>query len=77
VPNDDIINAAYADIPIDFQEFMIIPVGGGYSPKRCAAASGDLSHPEEGAAMTGHKYQFRRLGPSPELEIGGRGAGWS
>jgi enolase len=28
----------HADNPIDFQEFMVMPVGAPTSPRRCAAA---------------------------------------
>jgi enolase len=36
---------AHADNPIDFQEFMVMPVGAPTSPKRCAAG-GDLPRAE-------------------------------
>jgi enolase len=39
VPMMNILNGgAHADNPIDFQEFMVMPVGRRASPKRCAAA---------------------------------------
>jgi enolase len=39
VPMMNIINGGeHADNPIDFQEFMVMPVGARASPKRCAAA---------------------------------------
>ena len=37
VPMMNIINGGvHADNPIDFQEFMIMPVGARPSPRRCA-----------------------------------------
>jgi hypothetical protein len=29
---------AHADSSVDFQEFMVMPVGAGRSPRRCAPA---------------------------------------
>ncbi len=38
VPMMNILNGgAHADNPIDFQEFMVMPVGAPISPRRCAA----------------------------------------
>jgi enolase len=49
VPMMNIINGgAHADNPIDFQEFMIMPVGAPTSP-RPALGRGDLPHAQEGA----------------------------
>ena len=51
VPMMNIINGGvHADNPIDFQEFMIMPVGAPTLPRGAAHGRGDLPHPEEGAA---------------------------
>jgi enolase len=39
VPMMNIINGgAHADNNVDFQEFMVMPVGANHFPKRCARA---------------------------------------
>ena len=51
VPMMNIINGGvHADNPIDFQEFMIMPVGAPTLPRSAAHGRGDFPHPEKGAA---------------------------
>ena len=53
VPMMNIINGgAHADNPIDFQEFMIMPVGAPTLARGGALGLGDLPHAEEGPART-------------------------
>ena len=59
----NIINGgAHADNPIDFQEFMIMPVGAPTLRRGAAHGRGDLPHPEEGAARRRPHHQCRRRG---------------
>jgi hypothetical protein len=63
VPMMNIINGgAHADNPIDFQEFMIVPVGADSPSRGGALRLGDLPHAEEGAARQGPGDQCRRRG---------------
>ena len=49
----NIINGgAHADNPIDFQEFMIMPVGAPTLRRGAAHGVGDLPRPEEGCSRT-------------------------
>jgi enolase len=52
----NIVNGgAHADNPIDFQEFMIMPVGASELRRGASHGRGDLPHAEEGAeADAGH-----------------------
>ena len=51
VPMMNIVNGGvHADNPIDFQEFMIMPVGASSFAEGLRAGVGDFSHPEGGAA---------------------------
>jgi enolase len=63
VPMMNIINGgAHADNPIDFQEFMIMPVAAP-TLRRCRARGRrDLPHAEEGAEGGRPQYQCRRRG---------------
>ena len=49
---------AHADNPIDFQEFMIMPVGAPRSPRRCAWAS-EIFHTLRELAQAG-RPQYQR-----------------
>ena len=63
VPMMNIINGgAHADNPIDFQEFMIMPVGAPTLARRPAHGRGDLPHAEEGAEGRRPQHQCRRRG---------------
>ena len=63
VPMMNIINGGvHADNPIDFQEFMIMPVGAE-TLRRCGAHGlGDVPHAEEGAEGRRPQHQRRRRG---------------
>ncbi len=63
VPMMNIINGGvHADNPIDFQEFMIMPVGAPSFSEALRMGVGDLPHPEEGAARRRPQHQCRRRG---------------
>ena len=63
VPMMNIINGgAHADNPIDFQEFMIMPVGAETLPRGAALGRGNLPHAEEGAEGGRPQHQCRRRG---------------
>ena len=63
VPMMNIINGGeHADNPIDFQEFMIVPVGADEHRRGGALRLGDLPHAEEGAARQGAGDGGRRRG---------------
>ena len=72
VPMMNIINGgAHADNPIDFQEFMIMPVGAPSFAEAVRMGRGSLSHAEEGRCKTGgHQHECgrrRRLCAEPEI----------
>ena len=77
VPMMNIINGGvHADNPIDFQEFMIMPVGAPTFREGAAHGRGNLPHAEEGAARCRPQHQCRRRGRlRAQPEIAGRGAG--
>ena len=61
VPMMNIINGgAHADNPIDFQEFMILPVGAPTLREAVRMGLGDLPHAEEGAEGRRPQHQCRR-----------------
>ena len=63
VPMMNIINGgAHADNPIDFQEFMIMPVGAPTARRGGAHGRGGVPHPEEGAQGCRPQHQCRRRG---------------
>ena len=63
VPMMNIINGgAHADNPIDFQEFMIVPVGAPSLAEAVRCGVGDLPHAQEGAARQGPGDRGRRRG---------------
>jgi hypothetical protein len=63
VPMMNIINGgAHADNPIDFQEFMIMPVGADTHRRRRADGCRGLPHAEEGTGGRRLQYQCRRRG---------------
>ena len=63
VPMMNIINGgAHADNPIDFQEFMIMPVGAPTLRRGGALGRRDLPHAEEAAARRGPVDRGRRRG---------------
>ena len=76
VPMMNIINGGvHADNPIDFQEFMIMPVGAPTFREAPAHGGGDFPHPEEVAARRRPQHQCRRRGRlRAQPEIAGRGA---
>jgi hypothetical protein len=62
VPMMNIINGgAHADNPIDFQEFMIMPVGADIRRRRPDGCRG-LPHAQEGTGGRRPQYQCRRRG---------------
>ena len=63
VPLMNILNGGkHADNTVDFQEFMIVPVGATSVPRRPAHGGRDLPQPEEGAARQGAEHGRRRRG---------------
>ncbi len=61
VPMMNILNGgAHADNPIDFQEFMVMPVGAESFSEALALRRGDFPHAEEGAARRGPRDRGRR-----------------
>ena len=63
VPMMNIINGgAHADNPIDFQEFMILPVGAPTPRRGRAHGRRGLPHPEEGAEGCRPQHQCGRRG---------------
>ena len=63
VPLMNIVNGGvHADNPIDFQEFMIMPVGAPTFTRSPAHGRRDLPHAEEGAARRRPQHQCRRRG---------------
>ena len=63
VPMMNILNGgAHADNPIDFQEFMIMPIGAESFPRGAALGCGDLPHAEEGSQGRRAQHQCRRRG---------------
>ena len=77
VPMMNVINGGvHADNPIDFQEFMIAPVGASQLPRSAAHGRGNLPHFEKVAARCRPQHQCRRRGRiRAQPEIAGRGAG--
>ncbi len=77
VPLMNILNGGkHADSTVDFQEFMIVPVGATTLPRRAADGGGGLPQPEEGAARQGAEHRRRRRGrlrpEHPERRRGAR-----
>ena len=63
VPMMNIVNGGvHADNPIDFQEFMIMPVGAPTLRRGAAHGLGGLPHPEEAAQGRRPQHQCRRRG---------------
>ena len=63
VPMMNIVNGGvHADNPIDFQEFMIMPVGARDLLRRPAHGRRGVPDAEEGAARQGPQHQCRRRG---------------
>ena len=77
VPMMNIINGGvHADNPIDFQEFMIMPVGAPSFAEGAAHGRRGVPDAEEGAARRRPQHQCRRRGRlRAEPEVGRRGAG--
>ena len=60
-PMANIINGgAHADSSVDFQEFMIMPVGAPVHPGSGPHDGGDLPHPERRAQGQGLQHRCRR-----------------
>ena len=76
VPMMNIINGGmHADNPIDFQEFMILPVGASSLCRGPALRRGGLPHLEVRIEEGRPQYQCRRRGRlCPEPAVGGRRA---
>ncbi len=63
VPMMNIINGGvHADNPIDFQEFMIVPLGARVLRRSAARGRGNLSHAARGAQIRRAQHQCRRRG---------------
>ena len=63
VPMMNIINGGeHADNPIDFQEFMIVPVGADVAVRGGAVRVGDFPHAQEDAPRQGAVDRRRRRG---------------
>ena len=61
VPMMNIINGGvHADNPIDFQEFMIVPLGAASLRRSIAHGLGNLSHAARGAQSRRPQHQCRR-----------------
>ena len=79
VPMMNIVNGGvHADNPIDFQEFMIMPVGAETFSEGAAHGRRGVPDAEEGAARQGPQHQRRRRGrlcARPEVRRGGAGPG--
>ena len=77
VPMMNIINGGvHADNPIDFQEFMIMPVGADDFAEGAAHGRRGVPDAEKGAARRRPQHQCGRRGRlCPQPAIGGRGAG--
>ena len=75
VPMMNIINGgAHADNPIDFQEFMILPVGAPTPRRGRPHGLGGVPHPEEGPQGCRPQHQCGRRGrlrPEPADRRGG------
>ena len=76
VPMMNIVNGGvHADNPIDFQEFMIVPLGAPTFAEALARRRGDLSHAARGAQSRRPQYQCRRRGRlCAQSAVGGSGA---
>ena len=60
VPMMNIVNGgAHADNPIDFQEFMVMPIGASSFARGSADGCRDLPYAEEGAARRRPQHQCR------------------
>ena len=81
VPMMNVLNGGeHADNNIDFQEFMIMPVGAASFAEGDALGCRDLPHPEEGPGRAGSVNRHRRRGrlrPQPGLERRGPAPCWS
>ena len=77
VPMMNIINGGvHADNPIDFQEFMIMPVGAKHLCRGAALRLGNLPHLAGGTEKGRPQYQCRRRGRfRAEPAVGGCRAG--
>ena len=63
VPMMNIVNGGvHADNPIDFQEFMIVPLGAAYFRRSASRGLGDFSHAAHGAQGRRPQHQCRRRG---------------
>ena len=63
VPMMNIINGGvHADNPIDFQEFMIVPLGAKIFRRSVARRLGNFPHPARGAQSRRPQHQCRRRG---------------
>ena len=76
VPMMNIINGGvHADNPIDFQEFMILPVGAPTLRRSAALRLGNLPHPARRTEEGRPQHQCRRRGRfCAEPAVGGRRA---
>ena len=75
VPMMNILNGgAHADSSVDFQEFMVVPVGAGSFAEALRMGAGDLSrasrHPE-GARPVDRRRRRRRVRAESEVESRG------
>ena len=74
VPMMNIINGGvHADNPIDFQEFMIVPLGAPSFAEALRAGTGNLPHAARGAQSRRPQYQCRRRGRLRAQSAVGRG----
>ena len=78
VPMMNIVNGGvHADNPIDFQEFMIVPLGHAVVRRSAARRLGNLSHPARRAEGCRAQHQCRRRGRlCAESRLRRRGAGF-
>ena len=72
----NIVNGGvHADNPIDFQEFMILPVGAPSLRRGGALGRGNVPRPQGRAEESGPQHQRRRRGGlRPQSAVGGSGA---
>ena len=74
VPMMNIVNGGvHADNPIDFQEFMIVPLGAPTFAEALARRLGDFSHAARGAQSRRPQHQCRRRGRLCAQSAVGRG----